>query len=132
MLATHSFAPRFSIIALRSFATYTQLVHHIHHFRCLALLATHRYAPSFSEGWLAHAAKTTLAYDIYHFWGLTLLATHSFATCFPEGWPALAAKTTFPRAGDFRRSLHTAPWTCSSHIDTVLDRGVAFVQIVGF
>ena len=65
MLATHGFATRFSIIALRSFATYTPLVHHIHHFRCLTLLATHSYAPSFSKGWLAPAAKTTLAYDIH-------------------------------------------------------------------
>ena len=61
-----------------------------------------------------------------------MLATKSFATCFPEGWPALAAKTTLPHAGDFRRSLHTAPFTCPSLIDAVMVRGVAFVPIVLF
>ncbi len=91
MLATHGFATRFSIIALRSFTTYTQLVHHIHHFRCLALLATHSYAPNFSKRWLAPAAKTTLACDIHHLWSLALLATHSFATYFTKTWLGFAA-----------------------------------------
>ena len=64
----------------------TPLIRQIDHFRCLALLATHRYAPRFSEGWLAHAAKTTLAYDIHHFWSLAPLATHRFATHFTTTW----------------------------------------------
>ena len=69
----------------------TPLILHIDHFRCLALLATHSYAPSFSEGWLVHAAKTTLAYDIHHLWSLALLATHSFATRFTKTWLGFAA-----------------------------------------
>ena len=34
----------------------TPLILQMDHFRCLALLATHCYAPSFSERWLALAA----------------------------------------------------------------------------
>ena len=61
-----------------------------------------------------------------------MLATHSFATCFPEGWPALAAKTTLAHEGDFRRSLHTAPFTCPFLVDAVVVLGVAFVPFIHF
>ena len=69
----------------------TPLILQMDHFTCLALLATHRYAPSFSEGWLAHTAKTTLAYDIHHLWSLALLETHGFATYFSKTWLGFAA-----------------------------------------
>ena len=71
-------------------------------------------------------------HHIYHFWSLTLLATHSFATCFPEGWLTLAAKTTLAHEGDFRRSLHTAPFTCPFLVDAVVVLGVAFVPFIHF
>ena len=69
----------------------TPMIIHMDHFSCLALLAAHCYAPSFSERWLALAAKTTLAYDIHHSWPLAPLATHWFATHFSKTWLGFAA-----------------------------------------